>query len=269
MEYAVDLLDKLCSGPVIGMHLNGNDLQMTEIAGMAGLDYVWIDTEHTMIDRRYLQEHLIAARASRIPAFVRIPWNDYVLAKPILEYGPDGVIFPMVSSPEEARAAVSHCLYPPLGKRGFGPKRANAFGNISTEEYLEEIAPRLIKVVQLETRDAVQAADEIAAVPDVDIIAIGPVDMSFDYGLPGQVDHEIMKEAYAAVFAAAHRQGKYAMVSHGVAGKAAVEKWLNLGADLVTLGSDYGFVASGARQLVSDFREAIKKVERFSSANDT
>ena len=259
MEYTAALLEKLRSGPVVGMHLNGNDLQMTEIAGMAGLDYVWIDTEHTTIDRRFVQEHLIAARASRIPAFVRIPWNDYVQVKPILEYGPDGVIFPMVSTPEEARLAVSHCLYPPAGKRGYGPKRPNWFGGIGIEPYLASEASRPLRVVQLETRRAVQAADEIAAVEGVDILAVGPVDMSFDFGLPGQIDHKALQEAYAAVFAAAHRHGRYAMISHGTAGKKAIEKWLRLGADLVTLGSDYGFVAAGARQLAAEFLEAVKQ----------
>lgn len=260
MEYTDKLLKKLRSGsPVVGMHLNGNDQQMTEIAGIAGVDYVWIDMEHTTIDRRCVQEHLIAARASQIPGFVRIPWNDYVLTKPILEYGPDGVIFPMIASPEEARAAVSHCLYPPHGLRGYGPKRPNLFGGIPMDQYLDETAPTLLKVVQLETRKAVRNADAIAAVEGVDILAIGPVDMSFDYGLPGQVDNEEMKAAYAAVFAAAHRHGKYAMVSHGMAGKQAIEKWLGLGADLITLGSDYGFVAAGARQLVADFQSTVEK----------
>lgn len=243
----------------VGTHLNGTDMQMTEIMGDMGVDYVWIDTEHTSIDRHILQGHLIAARAAGIPAFVRVPWNDFVLAKPVLEMGPDGVIFPMVSSAEEAQAAVAACTYPPDGIRGFGPKRANHFGTIPTDTYLNETAPSVWKIVQIETRDAVEHIDEIASVAGVDVIALGCVDLSGSYNKLTKIKDPEMVEIYRQVFAAAHRHGKITLSSHGACGTEAVEFWMSLGADMITLGSDYSFVAAAAKSVVEDFRLVCEK----------
>ena len=93
------LLERLNRGEtLIGTHITCNDPLLTELIGNAGFDYLWIDTEHTYIEKTMLINHLIAARACRIP------WNDQVLAKPILDMGADGLIFPMIKTPEDAAA---------------------------------------------------------------------------------------------------------------------------------------------------------------------
>ena len=100
------------------------DPTVTEIISQAGFDVLWIDTEHSPISGITLQNTLIAARAGGTPAWVRIPWNDPVLAKPVLDMGADGIIFPYIRTLEDAERAVAACEYPPRGVRGYGPMKA-------------------------------------------------------------------------------------------------------------------------------------------------
>ena len=93
------LKEKLHNNEVcLGTHVSLNDPVITELMGNVGFDYLWIDTEHTAIDLNCLQQHLIAARAACVSAIVRVPCVDQVRVKPILEMGPDGIVFPQVNS---------------------------------------------------------------------------------------------------------------------------------------------------------------------------
>ena len=96
---------------------------------LAGIyDFIWIDWEHTWLDRGDIANALIACKAGGAPAIVRVPWNDPVLVKPILEMGPDGVIFPQIHNVEEAKLAIASCTYPPEGLRpGAGCRLRRAF----------------------------------------------------------------------------------------------------------------------------------------------
>ena len=95
---------------------------------------------------------------------MRIAWNDPVLAKPVLEMGPDGIIFPYIRTPEETRKAMAACMYPPKGIRGFGPRRANQYGVLEDREYLDAVDDSLLRMVQVEHREAVECLEDILAV---------------------------------------------------------------------------------------------------------
>ena len=123
------LREKLNSGKTaIGSHISLADSTVTEIMGEVGFDYLWIDTEHTSMSLEDLRNHLVAARATGVSPIVRVPEVSQVQAKPILEMGPEGIIFPQVNSYEQALEAVAACRYPPKGNRGGGPRRAMHFG---------------------------------------------------------------------------------------------------------------------------------------------
>ena len=111
-----------------GTHVSLSEPIITELIGNLGYDFIWVDTEHTAIDYHTLELLLMGARASGTQTLVRVPWNDAVLAKRVLEQGPDGIIFPMVNTAEEADRAMKSTLYPPEGNRGFGPIRATQYG---------------------------------------------------------------------------------------------------------------------------------------------
>lgn len=253
------LLQRLADGEtLIGTHITCNDPLLTEIIGNAGFDYLWIDTEHTYIEKTVLIQHLIAARACGIPAFVRIPWNDPVLAKPILDMGADGLIFPMIRTPEDAQNAVSACLYPPHGIRGYGPRRATQFGMYSTADYVAREHKNILKLIQIETKEAVDNIDAIAANPDVGVIVIGPMDLSGAYGKLGQTQDPQMKEIYRYVAQRGRAAGKPVLVSTGGYNKENLAFWTGIGVNMVTVGNEPGYIGDGLRTTLKNFREVIQ-----------
>ena len=98
---------------VLGTLVSLNDPEVSEILCSCGYDFIWIDGEHGLLDKKMIDMHIMAIRGCGAAPFVRVPWNDPVLVKPILEMGPAGIVFPMVSSVEEAKKAVEACRYPP------------------------------------------------------------------------------------------------------------------------------------------------------------
>jgi len=262
MENLEKLLEKIKRKEVaVGAHVSGNDSQFTEILGNSGVDYLWIDTEHTAIDRYNVLLHLIAARAAGVPAIVRIPWNDMVLAKPILEMGPQGIIFPFISTAEEAKYAIDSCMYPPDGSRGYGPKRAVKHGYISSDEYINVYTKKLLKIIQIETKSAVDNIKEIASVPGVNMLVIGPNDLSGSYGKLLKVTDPEMIKVYKHVIDVVHACGKPIMVSTGDCSEKSIEMWLKLGIDLVTFGSDASFVANGAKSMLAAVNKGIANIK--------
>ncbi|MBO4792244.1 MAG: aldolase, partial [Clostridia bacterium] len=148
--------EKLKRGDVLfGTHVFCGAPPLTEALSLAGFDMIWIDMEHTAIGIESLQNNLIAARAGGTPAFVRIPWNDKVLAKPVIDMGPEGIIFPYIRSADDARAAVAACEYPPAGERGYGPLRALDYGGIAQTDFVDRIYRRMWRIIQIEHIDAV------------------------------------------------------------------------------------------------------------------
>ena len=134
--------------PLAGMHISLIDSCVTELCGNIGFDFIWIDTEHTAIDYHILLEHIISAKAANVDSLVRIPWNDAILAKRVLEMGPSGIIFPVINSAEELDKAMKSTLYPPNGTRGFGPIRATRYGIDDADEYIASGSLDLVRCVQ-------------------------------------------------------------------------------------------------------------------------
>ena len=152
----------------IGTHVSLGEGVVSEMMGNLDYDFLWIDMEHSCINTDQLLNHLMGARASGINAIVRIPWNDPVLAKPVLDAGADGIICPMVCSYEEAHRAVEATSYPPGGVRGYGPRRAAMFGMISGEDYRAHADENILRFIQLEHIDALRDLDRILTIPEID-----------------------------------------------------------------------------------------------------
>jgi 2-keto-3-deoxy-L-rhamnonate aldolase RhmA len=252
------LFEKLKNGKsAIGTHITCNDPQLTELIGDAGFDYLWIDTEHAPIEKTALLTHLIAARACDIPAFVRIPWNDMVLAKPILDLGADGIIFPMVKTREDAEYAVSSCLYPPEGIRGFGPRRATHFGKIPMDKFIAQEHKNVVKLIQIETCEAVENIDQIASVPGVDVIIIGPMDLSGAYGKLTKVKDPEMQRIYRHVAERGRKAGKPVLVSTGGYDYDTIAMWHEIGANMITVGNEPTYINAGLKATLKSAREVF------------
>ncbi|MDR0294161.1 MAG: 4-hydroxy-3-methylbut-2-en-1-yl diphosphate synthase [Oscillospiraceae bacterium] len=256
MNKSTELLRRMKSNDlVIGTHVNLADLSIAEQMGVLGFDFVWIEGEHSPLDKQTILGHIIAARAGGAASFVRIPWNDPVLAKPILEMGPDGIIFPFIRTADEARAAVAACRYPPKGIRGFGPRRANSYGTQPAAEYLEGVDASFLRIMQIEHIDAVNNLAEILAVDGVDTIVVGPNDLSGSIGLLGQTRHPdvmALMDKIGEVCAAAKVPFG---VSMGV-DEVSLADWVRRGAAWIGAGNDVGYIA----QAGSDAIKLIKSL---------
>ena len=145
----------------IGMHINLNDVAVGRIAGLSGYDFIWIDMEHSYLSFENLLNHIIAIQQSGGRVIVRAPQDDLTATKKILEMGPDGIIFPMIKTPEEANRLISYTLYPPHGVRGFGPMNAVEFGIQDTRNYIQNHYKTMCRFIQIEHIEAVNNLDEI------------------------------------------------------------------------------------------------------------
>lgn len=179
---------------VVGTAISLNDPVVSEILGSCGFDFLWIEGEHSKLDKGDIDLHIMAAGKHDVAPFVRVAWNDPVLAKPMLDIGAAAIIFPFIKTEDEAELAVKSCRYPPRGIRGFGPTRAIKYGLVDNEEYLKFSEKEPWIILQIEHVDAVNNLEKILKVDGVDSIVVGPMDLSASIGLLGQTNHpEVLK----------------------------------------------------------------------------
>ncbi|MBS7698697.1 MULTISPECIES: HpcH/HpaI aldolase/citrate lyase family protein [unclassified Chelatococcus] len=171
--------------PLIGFWLTTASPTSTEIAAGAGFDWLLIDMEHSPNELPDIGHHLRAAEGGVAEPIVRVPWNEPVLVKRLLDLGARTLLFPYVQSAEEARQAVAATRYPPHGIRGLsGLSRANRYGRVP--DYFGRAADEICVLVQVETRRGLDAIEDIAAIDGVDGLFIGPADLSADFGKAGK-----------------------------------------------------------------------------------
>ncbi|MBI2138455.1 2,4-dihydroxyhept-2-ene-1,7-dioic acid aldolase [Candidatus Woesearchaeota archaeon] len=167
-----------------------------------GFDWLAIDMEHSVISLEQAQNMICAIRGAGCIPLVRVPSNDPVIIKRVMDAGSTGVIVPMVNSAEDARKCVEAAYYPPFGKRGVGLARAQGYG-FSFEEYRDNLQKEAVVIVQIEHIDAVKNIGAILSVKGVDGFLIGPYDISGSIGKPGEFDSGEMKSALSKTLAAA------------------------------------------------------------------
>ncbi len=252
------LKEKLKAGNVcLGTHISLNDLVVTELIGNLGFDYLWIDTEHTSIGLQRLEEHLIAARAAGVSALVRVPCVDQVRVKPILEMGPDGIIFPQVNSYELAKEAVEACMYPPRGNRGFGPRRAIQFGRIPLDEYYRTVDEDLMRILQVENIHAIEDLEKIVKVEGVSAFIFGPCDLAASMGHFNDLHHPEVVDAFKYAEKTIHAAGIPLGVSFGACSYSEIEFWKSMKVDMISLAADTDHLLWGARKYLQDMKKCF------------
>ena len=173
--------------PQIGTLLSISAPQVAELIAMAGFDWVFIDMEHSAMSLESVQNAL-QIMEGKILTIVRVPSNDEVWIKRVLDTGCDGIVVPMVNSADEAARVVQASKYPPEGRRSVGLARAHKYG-ASFSEYVGNANNDIIVMIQCEHKDAVKNFDDILKVKGIDSVFIGPYDMSASMGLTGQISH--------------------------------------------------------------------------------
>jgi len=169
-----------------------------QVLAAAGFDWVWIDTEHGPMSPETVHNMINATAPSATVPLVRVPATMPWMVKPALDAGALGIVFPFVSSPETAAEAAAAVRYPPEGVRGFGPFLAPSRWGVSMAEYAASANAAILCVVMIETREAVERAEEILAQPGIDIAFVAPFDLSQSLGCPGEFDNPMFVDALAA-----------------------------------------------------------------------
>ncbi len=195
--------------PAVGTWLTLGDPLATESLAHLGFDWLNVDMEHGSIDVRDTRTLFQVINTTDVVPTARVPWNDHVWIKRVLDAGAYGIVVPMVRSREEAERAVAACRYPPDGIRSIGGGR-NSFAFQTTQaEYLAHANDRLLVVVQIEHADAIRRLDDILSVPGIDAAFIGPNDLCASLGLPPSIDcdHPDFEAAIAQVVTVSRKYG--------------------------------------------------------------
>jgi 2-keto-3-deoxy-L-rhamnonate aldolase RhmA len=194
--------------PMFGVAAQLGSALTVEMIGRAGFDWTWIDCEHGSGDYSELVHQIQVARLGPAPAVVRIAWNDPIRFKRVLDLGAAGIMVPYVNTAAEAHQAAQSMRYQPEGIRGVaGSPPACGFGQ-GFDDYYAKANANLLTVVQIETAEAVANADAIAAVPGVDVLFVGPMDLSINMGVMRQFRNADFEANLDRVVAACRKHGK-------------------------------------------------------------
>lgn len=252
------LADTLAAGR-LGLAMLVRQVHSVDIAVAAracGYDAINIDLEHSVIPEAAAAQICVTALHAGITPLVRLPSHDGFFASRILDAGACGVVVPHVDNAEQARAIVRACKFRPLGERSV----AGNWPHLGYQSWPSDVACRVLNaatmvIVMLETPQAVDNADAIAAVPGIDILHVGSTDLCEAMGIPGRFDNPALAASFARVVAACRAHGKVAGAG-GLAGTPQVmQAMVRLGVRFVTAGIEWDFMLAAARQRASMLRE--------------
>jgi 4-hydroxy-2-oxoheptanedioate aldolase len=235
----------------IGLWSSLSSSYTVEVIAGAGFDWLLLDMEHSPNDLESLLGQLQAAAPYPTHPVVRVPWNDMVAIKRVLDVGAQSLLVPYVSTPQEAAAAVSYTRYPPGGARGVaGTTRATRFGRI--KDYARRAQEEICLLVQVETRSALENIEAICAVEGIDGVFIGPADLHASLGYPGEVANPKVKPMIDDALRRIRKAGKAPGIL--TPEEADARHWLQCGALFVAVGADVGILARGADALAARFK---------------
>ncbi|MCH2202839.1 MAG: aldolase/citrate lyase family protein [Fuerstiella sp.] len=248
--------EKLRAGQtVLGAGITHTDPTVTE-ALAPSVDFFWFDMEHNPATTESMLGHLIAARAGGAPSIVRIPSNDVGWVKRVLDSGAEGIILPRAYSAQDAAKFVSACRYPPMGTRGFGPRRPMQYGRLQQQEYLQQANRDVFVTIQVETIELVQELDEVLKIEGLDSLVLGPQDLSGSMGRLGETTHPEVVDVMTTVASKARAAGKF--IGSGLDADPDFAKLLiDCGVQWLQAGNDFQFMINGCESAYSQIREAV------------
>ena len=246
---------------IIGMHVNLNDVTSARIAGLAGFDFVWIDLEHSNLSLENLLGHILAVQGTKTAVIVRVPVDDLTYTKKVIEMGPDGIIFPMVKSVEQANRQIASTLYPPYGTRGFGPMNAIGYGFNSAQEYIKNTCDNLCRFIQIEHIDAVNSLNEITNNEFIDGYIFGANDLSGSIGELGNVFGKNTTSLINKSISILKQKDKFIGISTGDTSEKTLAYWHDFGMDMISAGADFDFLQQSALKTRMTLESVHKNVK--------
>lgn len=238
----------------VGVRLT-RSVEIAKAMATAGFDWLFLDMEHGVMSLEACAQISTAALDAGIAPIARVPNGQYSIATRALDNGALGIVMPHVDTAAEAREVVEKLKYPPVGHRsmgGIGPHYS--LRSASTGDAAKALNAANLTVVMLETPTAIANAEEIAAVPGVDVLLIGTNDLCAEMGIHGDFGNERVANAYANMIAACGKHGKFPGMA-GIYNEAIMPRYIDMGARFILSGQDAAFLMAGAGQRTGFLRK--------------
>ena len=249
------LNNELCLG--VGLR-QSRTVDIGKIMATSGYDWLFIDMEHNSMDIDIASQISVAAQDAGITPIVRVPDFAHHHATRVLDCGAMGVVFPHVDNADIAKKLVSYCLYPPKGHRSMtGVLPQLDFKQQPIADVASTINKNMLIVIMLESPEAIDNVDSIAAVDGVDVILIGTNDLCMEMGIPGDYSNPKVKDAYIKVIEACKKYGKTPGMG-GVYNEELMSEYIKMGMRFILSGSDLSFMMQSASQRSNKLRSFLK-----------
>lgn len=250
------LKQKMAAGQnVLGLLNSVPSPWLVEMIGYAGYDFVILDMEHLAVNPETVESLVRAAECAGLIPLIRVPACVPDVITRALDTGALGVVVPRVNSPEQARQVVRASRYHPLGERGITGGRTTGFGTLDLGSYMERANREILVVLMIEDREGVERIDEILAVPGIDWVLEGALDMSQSYGVPGDAQHPDVQAALQRIATACQRHGVAFCALPRLPEQAA--QWRQEGVRAMLLGEDRGLLF---RQLKAHRQQILSSI---------
>lgn len=245
---------------------------MTEMIGYAGFDFVILDLEHVGVNPQTLENMIRAAECAGTTTLVRVPHSAPDVILRVLDAGAQGIVVPHVRNRTEAELAVASTRYHPLGTRGIAGGRTTGFGTLPLPAYLERANRELMVVVMIEDKEGVEAIDDIVAVPGVDMVLEGAIDLSQSLAVPADAQHPSVQAAVARIAQSCRARGVPFCAIPRASGQR--EHWRAQGVHAFLLGDDRATAFRAMKQMLAGYRgqehptgTSVMRVARRSSGS--
>lgn len=254
--------DKLEQGQLslgVGIRMT-RSVEVAKAMAVCGFDWLFLDMEHGVMSLEACAQISAAALDAGIAPIARVPNGEYAIATRALDNGAMGIVMPHVETAAEAREVVSKLKYPPVGHRsvgGWGPHYG--LRNVSTGEGAATLNAANLTVVMLETPTAIENADEIAAVPGVDVLLIGSNDLCAEMGIPGDFGSDRLRDCYTKMIAACEKANKFPGMA-GIYNEPIMARYIEMGARFILSGQDGNFMLAGAQARTSFLHRTLDKL---------
>lgn len=241
-------------GVAVGTFVKINDPASIEALGYCGFDFVIVDNEHVSMSKQALVDIIRAAELMDLVSIVRVRENNAIDILQSLDAGAMGVQIPQVNTEENAKYAVASTKYEPRGNRGFAPShRAAGYGTMDIYEYIQLSNDNTLVVCHCETKECMDNLDEILKNDDIDVIFIGPMDLSQSLGIIGQGNNPILIEAIDTIIEKVIKAGKVVGIVAPNATKA--KEYIEKGVQYISINSDLGMITGLGKQIVKELKD--------------
>ena len=247
---------RIGQGPVFGPFSKSSDPVIVETLGYAGFDFIILDMEHGPNSIETIQDLIRAAQIAGMAPIVRVASSDYEMIGKVLDVGAAGAQVPQIACARDVRAAIEHAKFAPLGMRGVCRYvRAAEYSSMNKADYFRRANEALL-IIQIEGQAALDNLDEILAVEGVDIVFVGPYDLSQSLGVPGEVEHPLVIEKMRQIVETCLKRN--VSVGNFTETLAQTQMWIDQGLRFMSYSVDVGILYEASKALLSDLERMRK-----------